>query len=139
MQNRVVIMTAAVIVGAGASGCAEGPTAERKETGRITVDGTTHATRTLACEQYDWSLIIETTAGPGQARAFLQLGGEQPAVRTVSFAKFDGFNGVAGEGVGSVEASAAEGTYTITGTAEGSDPDSPGQTRTAPFRIEAPC
>jgi ipoprotein LpqH len=50
-----------------------------------------------------------------------------------------GFNGVAGEGVGSVEASAAERTYTMTGTAEGSDKGKPGQTRTVPFRIEAPC
>jgi ipoprotein LpqH len=136
MQNR---MAAALVVVAATAGCAEQAPAEREETGRITVDGATHATQTVSCEQYQWSLIIHTTAGPGRARALLQLGGEQPTVRTVSIANFDGFNGVAGEGVGSVEASAAEGTYTITGTAEGSDPDSPGKTRTAPFEIEAPC
>jgi ipoprotein LpqH len=135
MQNRLL---ATLVVVAAASGCgAQEPTAERKETGRITVDGTTHATGAVFCDQYDWSLIIRTAAGPGHARAFLQLGGEQPTVRTVSFANFDGFNGVAREG--SADASAAEGTYTITGTAEGSDPENPGKTRTAPFEIEAPC
>jgi ipoprotein LpqH len=137
MENRMA--TALLVVAAATSGCAEQPTAEREDTGRITVDGTTHTTRTVACEQYQWSLIIKTTAGPGQARALLQLGGEKPIVKTVSFANFDGFNGVAGEDIGGVEASAAGGTYTITGTAEGSDPGNPGGTRTAPFEIEAPC
>jgi lipoprotein LpqH len=136
MKNR---LAAAMIVVAAASGCAEEATAEREETGRITIDGTTHTTRTVACEQVQWSLIIRTTAGPGHARAFLQLGGEQPTVKTVNIANFDGFNGVAGEGHGSVEASLVDGTYTITGTAEGSDPENPGKTRTAPFRIEAFC
>jgi ipoprotein LpqH len=130
-QHRVA---AALVVIATASGCATEPTAERIETGRITVDGTTHTTGAVSCEQYEWSLIIRTSAGPGHARAFLQLGGERPAARTVSLANFDGLNGVAGE---DVDASAA--AYTMTGMAEGSDQGTPGQTRTVPFRMEAPC
>jgi lipoprotein LpqH len=133
MKNQ---LAAALIVVAAASGCAEDATAERAETGRITVDGTTHTTQTITCEQYDWLMIVDMTAEPAHARTLLQLGGEQPSVKTVNIVNFDGFYGVAGEGA---EASAAEGTYTITGTAEGSSPDTPGQTRTVPFRIEAPC
>jgi lipoprotein LpqH len=133
MKNQ---LAGALIVVAATSGCAEDATAERAETGRITVEGTTHTTQTISCEQYDWLMIIDTTAEPAHARTLLQLGGEQPSVKTVNIANFDGFYGVAEEGV---EASAAAGTYTITGTAEGSSPDTPGQTRTVPFRIEAPC
>jgi ipoprotein LpqH len=136
MQHRVA---AALVVVATASGCTTEPTAERKETGRITVAGATHTTQAVSCEQYQWLLVIEMTAEPAHARTLLQLGGEEPTVRTVSIANFDGFNGVAGEGVGSVEASAAKGTYTMTGTAEGSDQGNPGRTRTVPVRIEAPC
>jgi lipoprotein LpqH len=136
MKNR---LAAAFVVVAAASGCAEQATAEWQETGRITVGGTTHTTQTVSCEQYEWSLIILTIAGPGHARAFLQLGGEQPTVRTVSRANFDGFNGVAGEGGGNADASFADGTYRISGTAEGSEAGNPSETRTLPFRIEAPC
>jgi ipoprotein LpqH len=136
MLNRLAVIAALAVVTAG---CAEQATAERQPTGRITVDGATHTTQAVSCEQYEWLLIIEMTAEPAHARTLLQLGGEEPTVKTVSIANFDGFNGVAGEGVGSVEASAAEGTYTMTGTAKGSDQGKPGQTRTVPFRIEAPC
>jgi lipoprotein LpqH len=135
MLNRLAVIAALAVVTAG---CAEQATAERP-TGRITVDGVTHTTQAVSCEQYEWLLVIEMTAEPAHARTLLQLGSEEPTVKTVSIANFDGFNGVAGEGVGSVEASAAEGTYTMTGTAEGSDQGNPGQTRTVPFRIEAPC
>lgn len=136
MQNRLAVAAALVFVTAG---CAEQATADRPETGRITVDGTTHTTQAVSCAQYQWLLVIQMTAEPAHARTLLQLGGEAPAVRTVSIANFDGFNGVAGEGASSADASFAEGTYTISGTAEGSDPGSPGTTSTVPFRIEAPC
>ncbi|MBV8930019.1 MAG: lipoprotein LpqH [Mycobacteriaceae bacterium] len=33
----------------------------------------------------------------------------------------------------------ANGTYTVTGTARGSNPDDPGNPKTAPFRIEVEC
>jgi ipoprotein LpqH len=33
----------------------------------------------------------------------------------------------------------ADGVYTITGTARGSNPDDPSTPRTAPFRIEVRC
>jgi lipoprotein LpqH len=133
MKNE---LAAALVVVAATSACAEDATAERADTGRITVDGTTHTAQTITCEQYDWLMIVDMTAEPAHARTLLQLGGEQPSVKTVNIANFDGFYGVAGEGA---EASAAAGTYTITGTAEGSTPDSPGNPRTVPFRIEGPC
>jgi hypothetical protein len=61
MQHRVA---AALVVVATASGCTTEPTAERKETGRITVAGATHTTQAVSCEQYQWLLVIEMTAEP---------------------------------------------------------------------------
>ena len=41
--------------------------------------------------------------------------------------------------VGGADVSRDDNAYVIAGTAEGSDPDNPGKTRTVPFRIETPC
>jgi lipoprotein LpqH len=45
----------------------------------------------------------------------------------------------AGGDVGNAEASTDGNIYTITGTAVGADQAHPGQTRTMPFEIKAPC
>jgi ipoprotein LpqH len=139
MHNRFVAVATALVFVAGISGCSQQPTAKEQVPGRITVEGNARTTESLECDQHEWLLMIEATAGPAHAQALLQLGGEKPAVRTVNISNFNGFNGVAGEGLGNVDASFADGVYTVTGTAEGSNPDDPGKTRTARFRIEAPC
>ncbi|HEX2285638.1 MAG TPA: lipoprotein LpqH [Mycobacterium sp.] len=134
MRHRIVATAATLVI--VTSGCAQQATAHREDRGHITVEGNTHPTQTVSCRQVGWLMIIEAKAHPGSARAFLRLEGEKPAVDAVSITNFDGFNGVAGQGV---EATAAEGTYTITGTAEGHTPDSVAKPRTVPFRIEAAC
>ena len=70
-------------------------------------------------------MIIKTKSGPARTRSFLQIGGEKPIAKTVDIHDFD--------------VSLANNAYVITGTAEGSDPENPGKTRTVPFRIETPC
>ena len=67
----------------------------------------------------------------------LQLSGEKPIAKTINIENFDGFNGVSGEAVGDADASFADGTYTITGTAQGANPNHPNGPRTVPFRINA--
>lgn len=84
-------------------------------------------------------MIIETKSGPARTRSLLQLGGEKPIAKAVDIYDFDGFSGVAGGGAGSADVSLTNSAYVITGTADGSDPQNPGKTRTVPFRIEAPC
>jgi lipoprotein LpqH len=136
MERRLVAAaTALILVGAG---CSE-QQGLKERTGRITVDGNTASTQAVSCTQIELVMVIETTAGPGHVRSFLQLGGQSPIAETVNIDDFQGFSGVAGEGVGRVQVSSADSTYTITGTAEGSDPVNPGKMRTAAFTIEAPC
>ena len=97
-------------------------------------------TQSVKCTQDQWALSIEATTDPGRARAYLQIGGEVPVVRTVSIENIDGFYGIAGGDVGTAEASTnGSSIYKITGTAVVSDPANPGQTKDMPFSIEAPC
>jgi lipoprotein LpqH len=127
------------MVVASTAGCGEEAKPERAKNARITVGSKTQTTQEVSCTQVEWSMIIETASGPTRTRSLLQIGGEKPIARTVEIHDFDGFSGVAGEGAGSAETSLANNAYVIAGTAEGSDPDNPGKTKTVPFRIETPC
>lgn len=129
---------AAAIVCVAVAGCS-GQEQVEPQPGEVVLDGTAHTAQSTTCGQDEWLLRIETKAGPTESRAFLRLEGETPSVDNVTFASAEGFNGSAGDGVGSVQATVAQSTYTITGTAEGFDRDKPGQKRSADFRIEAPC
>lgn len=140
MQNRLVTAAAAVVVAAGAAGCAEQAETAERNAARVTVDGNTRTMDAVSCTQVGWLLTIDTTAGPARARVMLRLEGDGPSTETINLQDIDGFYGVAGHGVGNAEATFADNAYTITGTAEGSNPAAdPGKTRTANFRIEADC
>jgi hypothetical protein len=84
-------------------------------------------------------MTIKTTSGSTRTGTFLETGGEKPIARTVDISNFEGFNGVAGEGIGETDVSLADGDFVISGTAEGYSPDDPGKKRSAPFRIETSC
>jgi ipoprotein LpqH len=139
MQHRLICVAATLIVVAGTAGCGEETQPEQAKTARITVGGTTQATREVSCTQVDWSMTIETKSGPTRTHSLLQIGGEKPIAKTVDIENFDGFSAVAGEGGGRADVSLANDAYVITGTAEGSDSANPGKTKTVPFRIETPC
>jgi hypothetical protein len=139
MLNRPVAFAAALILITGVAGCSSETKPERATSAKITVDGTTQTTEDISCSQVDWALTIKTTLGPSQTNSFLQIGGQQPTAKTVNIQNFNGFFGVAGEGVGHTDVSLDKDDYVISGTAEGSDEAHPGKTRPASFRIQAHC
>ena len=143
MRTRLLGLTAALAAAAITSGCGmtgTQPTEPSERSGEITVGDKSVHTQSVNCAQVQWALSIEATTDPGRARAYLQLGGEVPVVRTVSLENIDGFYGIAGGDVGKAEASTnGSSIYKITGTAVVSDPAKPGQTIEKPFSIEAPC
>ena len=139
MHNRIVAAAAAFVVIASAAGCSEETKPERARNAKITVDGKTQTTSEISCTQVEWSLTIKTTSGSARTDSFLQIGGEKPIAKTVNISNFDGFSGVASEGVGQAEVSLAKNDFIVAGTAEGHDRTHPGNTRTASFRIEAHC
>jgi ipoprotein LpqH len=138
-MDRSVAAAAALIVIAGVAGCSQETKPERATSAKITVDGTTQTTEDISCTQVDWALTIKTTLGPSQTASFLQIGGQQPTAKTVNIENFNGFFGVAGEGVGKTDVALDKNDYVISGTAQGSDRDHPGVTRPASFRIQAHC
>ena len=129
----------AVACSAGCGLTGSTPNEPEAGAGEVSVDGNTRETQSVSCTQVLWDLTIEATADPGSARAFLQLGGQQPVVRTVNIENIDNVTAVAGGQLGDAEVTTDGNIYTISGTVVGSAPANPGQSRTMPFEIKAPC
>jgi lipoprotein LpqH len=136
MHNRFVAAAALIVVVAG---CSEETKPERAKVAKITVDGKTQTAHEISCTQVEFALTIKTTSGSTRTGTFLELGGEKPIAKTVNISNFEGFSGVAGEGVGQTDVSLANGDFVIAGTAEGYGPGNPGKKRSTPFRIETSC
>ncbi|MGX9789707.1 lipoprotein LpqH [Mycobacterium sp. MMS18-G62] len=142
MRSRSTGLAVAVAAAAVASGCGltgTPPNEPPAKSGRVTIDGNTRGTQSVKCTQVQWSLTINASTDPGRAFASLQLGGEKPVVQTVNIENINDVHGVAGGGDGNAEASTDGDIYTITGTVVGTDRAHPGQTRSMPFEIKAPC
>ncbi|KUH94658.1 hypothetical protein AU189_17670 [Mycolicibacterium acapulense] len=132
-----VLAVAALVSGCGLVGPT--PTEEPARSGRIVIDGNGVDTQTVECTQHQWSMQIDAKAKTGSAQVFLELGGQQPVVRTVNIENVNEINGSAGGDAGKAEATTQGNVYTITGTVVGADGRNPGQSRTMPFEIKAPC
>ena len=135
------LITAAVgasLVAASCSGCFTDDKATQK-TARITVDKNTRISHAVSCSQVDWLLTANISAAPATVRVLLKLDSETPKVESVHFDNFAGFSGISDSGAGEAKIRFANGTYTITGTAEGSQLNDPRVSMTAPFTIEVGC
>ena len=100
-------LTAALAAAAITSGCGltgPEPAEPSQRSGQITVGEKSRQTQLVKCTQNQWALSIDATTDRGRARAYLQLGGVEPVVRTVSLENIDGLNGIAGGDVGTAEA-----------------------------------
>jgi lipoprotein LpqH len=135
------LITAAVsasLVAASCSGCFTNDKATQK-TARITVDNNTRTSHAVTCSQVNWLLTANISAAPANVRVLLKLDSETPKVESVHFDNFAGFSGVSDSGAGQAKIRFANNTYTITGTAEGSQLNDPRVSMTAPFTIEVGC
>jgi lipoprotein antigen len=135
------LITAAVsasLVAAACSGCFSDNKATQK-TARITVDKNTRTSHAVTCSQVDWLLTANISAAPANVRVLLKLDPETPKVESVHFDNFAGFSGVSDSGLGEAKIRFAKDTYTITGTAEGSQLNDPRVSVTVPFSIEVGC
>jgi hypothetical protein len=86
-----------------------------------------------------WLLTANINSAPASVRVLLNLDSEKPKLESVNINNFAGFTGVADSGAGDAKVVFANGTYTITGTAQGSQVDDPRVSLTAPFKIEVGC
>ena len=139
MGNRLLAVLAAAILTSGCGLTGPEPAEPPQGSGKITVGDKSQQTQSVSCTQDQWALSIDATTDTGRARAYLELGGPELVVKTVSLEDIDGLNAVSGGDVGNAVAATEGGIYKITGTADVSDPDNPGSTREMTFSITAPC
>jgi ipoprotein LpqH len=139
MGRRLITAAAsASLVAALCSGCF-GSDKVTQKTARITVDNKTRTSHSVTCSQVDWLLTANISAAPATVRVMLKLDPETPKVESVNFDNFEGFSGVSDSGAGEAKIRFANNTYTITGTAQGSQLNDPRVSMTAPFSIEVGC
>jgi ipoprotein LpqH len=166
VKSRFMTMAVTVLVVASCAGCLHSGKPTEK-TARITVDNNTRTSHAVTCYQVQWLLTANITAPPtsgtappAKVQVLLKLGpdnpqlspenpkpdsenpkrdSEYPKLESVNFDNFAGFTGVSDSGAGDAKAVFANGRYTITGTAEGSQLNDPRVSLTAPFKIEVGC
>ncbi len=141
MRSRplAAVMIAALLMPAG-PGCTAKSEKVPQKTARITLNGNTHTSHAVSCTQVQSILTLVINAAPATIHVVLKLDAEKPKPESVNIDNLDGFTGVADAGVGDAEADfTGNNTYTITGTAQGSNPGDPSTPLRATFRIEAGC
>jgi ipoprotein LpqH len=129
----------ALVVVASCSGCFTRDAKVTQKTARITVDNNTRTSHAVTCNQVQWLLTANINAAPASVQVLLKLDSEKPKLESVNINNFAGFTGVADAGAGDAKAVFANGSYTIMGTAEGSQLNDPRISVTAPFKIEVGC
>ncbi len=139
MGARFVTSAVVVLVVASCAGCFARSEKPTQQTARITVDNNTRTSHAVTCDQVQWLLTAHIAAAPASVRVLLKLDSEKPKLESVNIDNFAGFTGVADAGAGDAKVVFANGTYTITGTAEGSQLNDPRVSLTAPFKIEVGC
>lgn len=139
MRIRFIAAVVASAVGAVSCGCSPHVDKVPQKTAQITVDGNTRTSHAVSCTQVEWLLTVDISAAPARVRMVLNLEHGKPQARSVDFDNVNGFTGNAGNGEGNVHAEFSGETYTVSGTAQGTNPDNVNEPRTADFRISAKC
>jgi ipoprotein LpqH len=137
-RRLITAAVSAALVAASCSGCFSNDKPTQK-TARITVDKNTRTSHAVTCSQVDWMLTANISAAPANVRVLLKLDSETPKVESVHFDNFEGFSGVSDSGLGESKIRFAKDTYTITGTAQGSQLNDPRVSVTVPFSVEVGC
>lgn len=139
MDNRLVAAAAVVLI-AGAAGCAAQPAALGSTTAKVIINGESAGdAHPVTCSQTGWAWIIETPEGEKGFTAGIDTG-DTVTVQSVEFRDIGGFTGTFWNGsIGEAEVTSEGGTFIISGSADGSFTDNPSNAVTATFRIEANC
>lgn len=133
MSHRIVATIALTLL---AAGCSTQPKTLPQNTARITVDGNTRTSHAITCTQVQSRLTVEISAAPARVRMLLRLD-DAVVPENVDIDDYNGFTGVAH--ADKAEATFANATYTVRGTAQGPNLEHPDTARTADFRIEVQC
>lgn len=142
MQRQMPGAAALLVVGLLVSGCSTSPASSAlgTQTARVFINGTELADQPgVRCTQTGWVWFIETEQDEPGFTAQVRTGAtvEPRLVRINGLGGFTG--GFSDVTFGSAEASVADGTLVITGTAEGAYDDTPLEPATADFEFRTDC
>jgi lipoprotein LpqH len=137
-QRLITAAASAVLVATLCSGCFT-PDKATQKTAHVTVDNNTRTSHAVTCSQVNWLLTANISAAPANVRVLLRLDADKPTVESVHFDNFVGFSGVSNSGAGESKIRVANSTYTITGTAIGTQVGDPRVSVTTPFTVELGC
>jgi len=131
---------AATVMALSAVACTAHSSALGTHMVRVAINGEdTAVTHPVRCEQVNWLWTIDTLVEEPGLSAMVQTGPEVDA-RSVQIRDLGGFTGSFWEGTtGKATADVDQGTFTITGVAEGFYVDAPNERSTATFRITTNC
>jgi ipoprotein LpqH len=138
-QRLITAAVGTVLVAASCSGCSASDGNATQKTARVTVDNNTRTSHAVTCNQVNWLLTANISAAPANVKVLLRLDPEKPTVESVHFDNFVGFSGVSNSGAGESKIQVAHDTYTITGTASGTQLNDPRVSVTQPFTVEVGC
>jgi lipoprotein LpqH len=138
-QRLITAAVSAALVAASFSGCSSQDNKATQKTAHITVDNNSRTSHAVTCNQVNWLLTANISAAPANVKVLLRLDPEKPTVESVHFDNFVGFSGVSNSGAGESKIRVANDTYTITGTAVGTQVGDPRISVTAPFTVEVGC
>ncbi len=140
MRNRFIAATVAVLATAAVStGCSPRTDKVPQRTAHITLDDHSLTSHAVACSQVQWMLTVDIDAAPARVQMMLDLQRDKPVPESVAIDNLNNFTGVANARVGSAQAVFANNGYTVTGSAQGTNPDDVNSPRTASFRISVNC
>jgi hypothetical protein len=127
-------------IGLVASGCASGASALGTPTARITINGNEIAERPIVrCQQAEWVWLVETLPPQPGFNAQVRTGAsvEPRSVRIDDLGGFTG--GWTDTTAGNAKATVVDGSFVITGTADGFYDGNISNTGTATFEIRLDC
>ncbi len=140
VPNRYAAVVATIIL-AGLAGCASPPSTLRPWTAQLTIDGNDiEINKAFSCTQTGWTRIIDIGDKGAGMSAVIETGATVTA-KAVRIRNLDGFAGSYWDGNnGTADASRNATTWTITGTIEGFNIDTPAVRRsTRSFTLKANC
>ncbi len=138
-QRLITAAVSAALIAASCSACFTQDDKTTQKTAHITVDNNSRTSHAVTCSQVNWLLTANISVAPANVRVLLRLDSDTPKVESVHFDNFLGFSGVSNSGAGDAKIKVVKNTYTITGTAAGSQLNDPRTSVTQPFSIEVGC
>jgi ipoprotein LpqH len=121
------------------AGCSTGSKALGTHTAQVSINGKDEGLSKVDCEQVQWVWHIESLKDTPGFTAQVRTG-DSVKPRAVQIHDVGGFTGSFWDlTVGDAEATVDNGTFTITGTAEGYYHTAPNERSSARFRIETDC